>query len=421
MMFRMNQLKAVGACLLLVLVADRDANADLVAHWPLNKGSGDVFEDAAGDHDGYLPFAEFEEQTEVEWTDGPPTQDHAVEFLGFNSFIATDFPGIEGDSPRTVTFWVRTLDTEAYFLAWGANATSEKWHIRTQPGASGAMRTEFQGGQNFATTSVVDGEWHHVASVFPNGASEGEEILHYVDGVLDEQTGGTSLPIDTAIADDEVDWTDANSFEPYSVHFGGVLAHGFNRMLEGSMADIRIYDEGLSQERIQAIMEGRDPGGMNDPCDFDGDGSLGVGDIDLLSAAIARSDTDAKWDVDGSGAVDVGDVNFFAGDESKLHTYRGDADYDGEFNSTDLVTIFAAGEYEDDVAENSTWSTGDWNADLDFDSGDLVSAFTDGGYEQGPKRAAAVAAVPEPSGILSALLGFLGFAGVTLRRSKARA
>jgi hypothetical protein len=233
------------------------AHGGLVAHWPLNEGSGDVFKDVAGGIDGFLPIAEFEEQAEIEWSDdGPPNQDHAVEFLGANSFIATSFPGIEGNNPRTVAFWVRTEDGDAYFLAWGSNAATEKWHIRTN-GGSGVMRTEFQSGQNFANTSVIDGEWHHVASVFPSGASEGEEILHYVDGVLDEQTGGTSRLIDTAINEDgETDWTDANSAEPYFVHFGGVLAHGFGRMLEGSMADVRIYDEELSEEQIRAIFEG---------------------------------------------------------------------------------------------------------------------------------------------------------------------
>ena len=233
------------------------ARADLVAHWPLNEGSGDVFKDVVGGSDGFLPIAEFEEQAEIQWSDeGPPTQEHAVEFLGTNSFIATKFPGIGGSDPRTVAFWVRTEDPDAYFLAWGANANTQKWHIRTN-GGSGVMRTEFQSGQNFATTSVIDGEWHHVASVFPEGASEGEEILHYVDGVLDEQTGGTSRPIDTAInEDEETDWTDANSADPYHVHFGAVLAHGFGRMLEGLMADVRIYDEELSEEQIRAIFEG---------------------------------------------------------------------------------------------------------------------------------------------------------------------
>ena len=361
--------------LLLVHHSDR-ASAELVAHWPLNEGSGEMFAEVIGGKDGYLPEAEFEEQTEIEWTEGPPTQEHAVEFLGFNSFIATDFPGIEADNPRTVTFWFKTFDADAYFLGWGANAASEKWHIRLNGGA-GVMRTEFQGGQNFATTDLIDDEWHHVASVFPNGAEEGAEILHYVDGVLDEQAGGTSLPIDTAIGSGEPNWLDADSLDPYYVHFGGVLAHGFGRMLEGMMADVRIYDEGLTEERIQAIMDGSDPGGViTDPCIPLDDGSL--------------TDIDDRIDYV----------------HNSLGTWIGDSNKDGEFDSTDFVVVFTAGLYE--TGQPAKWATGDWDGDGEFDSSDFVVAFGDGGFEQGMRPA--VNPVPEPSSpfmLVAALLAIV--------------
>lgn len=64
---------------------------------------------------------------------------------------------------------------------------------------------------------------------------------------------------------------------------------------------------------------------------------------------------------------------------------------------------FTAGEYEDAVAMNSGWAEGDWNADGDFTSADIVSAFSDGGYEIGPR--VAVRAVPEPTSLLTALIG----------------
>ncbi|MCA9196978.1 MAG: hypothetical protein KDA87_05540, partial [Planctomycetales bacterium] len=80
-----------------------------------------------------------------------------------------------------------------------------------------------------------------------------------------------------------------------------------------------------------------------------------------------------------------------------LHnTYFGDANLDGEFNSQDLVRIFTAGEYEDDIAGNSLWLEGDWNGDGDFTSSDLVLAFQDGGYELGPKPQQ-TQFVPEPT------------------------
>lgn len=58
----------------------------------------------------------------------------------------------------------------------------------------------------------------------------------------------------------------------------------------------------------------------------------------------------------------------------------GDSNRDGTFDSSDLVLIFAAGEYEDGIESNSVWETGDWNGDGDFDTTDLVFAFQSGGY-----------------------------------------
>ena len=87
----------------------------------------------------------------------------------------------------------------------------------------------------------------------------------------------------------------------------------------------------------------------------------------------------------------------------KLNTYIGDANVDGEFNSSDLVQVFTAGKYE--TGGDATWGEGDWDGSGDFGSGDLVFAFTGGGYETGPRGA--LAAVPEPSSLLCVISGAL--------------
>lgn len=60
----------------------------------------------------------------------------------------------------------------------------------------------------------------------------------------------------------------------------------------------------------------------------------------------------------------------------------GDSNKDGVFNSSDLILVLAAGQYEDCVTGNSTWETGDWNDDGEFDSSDLIYAFQQGTYEE---------------------------------------
>ena len=89
-----------------------------------------------------------------------------------------------------------------------------------------------------------------------------------------------------------------------------------------------------------------------------------------------------------------------------FHTYFGDANLDGEFNSTDLVAVLAAGEYEDGIESNSGWSEGDFDGDGEFTSSDLITALADGGYEQGPPQAVFVA-VPEPVNTMIFPMGVL--------------
>ena len=140
------------------------------------------------------------------------------------------------------------------------------------------------------------------------------------------------------------------------------------------------------------------------PGDVDTNDVMDVRDIDYLSAAIRDGLDSNRYDVNRNGMVSIDDRQMLIG--SVMNLWVGDANLDGEFNSSDFVEVFIAGEYEDDPVGNSTWATGDWNGDGEFSSSDFVAAFNDGGYEQGLKEAPA--AVPEPGSSLLLLLGFLG-------------
>ncbi|MCA9214221.1 MAG: hypothetical protein KDB27_14215 [Planctomycetales bacterium] len=129
--------------------------------------------------------------------------------------------------------------------------------------------------------------------------------------------------------------------------------------------------------------------------DFNGDGMLGIDDINMLTAESAGGMNPPAFDLNSDAAVDAADVAVWINDLK--NSYVGDANLDGEFNSGDLVTIFTAAKFE--TGQPATWNEGDFNGDGAFDSGDFVVAFQGAGYEQGPRPAAAV---PEPAtGVLA--------------------
>ena len=205
--------------------------------------------------------------------------------------------------------------------------------------------------------------------------------------------------------------------------------NGTGAFADGERFDIIDTDQVTGTPIIVAVVDGQtwayDPATGNvcfNTCgggvltgDYNMDGALDVIDIDLQSAEMKKDVADqdlAKFDHNGDGMVDEGDRTIWV--KNLRETWVGDSNFDNEFNSGDLVQVFAAGKYE--TEQMAGWADGDWNGDMVFDSSDLVAAFSDGGYEMGPPPAA-VAAVPEPSSLVLALLSVMGLVGIVRRRN----
>ena len=115
--------------------------------------------------------------------------------------------------------------------------------------------------------------------------------------------------------------------------------------------------------------------------DYSGNGRLDADDMNILSMDIAAGQVLVDEDLNDDGMGNQDDRRIWV--HQLACTYYGDANVDGEFNSSDLVQVFEAGRYE--MRLGAGWDEGDFNGDLLFDSGDLVFAFADGGYVIGPR------------------------------------
>ncbi len=187
--------------------------------------------------------------------------------------------------------------------------------------------------------------------------------------------------------------------DPETPPDAGFLTYAFgSREYLSDVGDFRPY--------VEVVLEGL-------AGDFDGDRVLSAHDIDLLSAAVRAAAHDPDFDLNADSLVDANDRVVWV--EQEAGTWFGDADLDGEFNSSDFVQVFVAGKYE--TNDNAGWAEGDWDGSSRFDSADFVTAFQGGGYEMGPRIVSP--AVPEPGGMAGWLLAAL-IGGRSRRRSPRR-
>ena len=174
---------------------------------------------------------------------------------------------------------------------------------------------------------------------------------------------------------------------------------------------ITLSNDGSNFVLADAVAVNLVSGGV--PGDFNKNGSLDAGDLDLQAAQIVLNPVPppAGYDLNNDNRVNYGDRVVWLHNLKK--TWVGDSDLNGLFESADFVLAFQSGKYEVAGAK-ATWVQGDWDGNQFFTSADFVAAFADGGYEAGP-RPAAVSAVPEPSSLVlvTAALGVL-----TMRKRK---
>ncbi len=223
------------------------AEGDLVAHWKLDKGSGDTIEDSSGEGNNGV-FA----NGEPKWVAG--IGGSALEFDGDDHVKIDAWITETGAADFSITAWVKTTTTGVSFLTknnddLALDIYEKLFYIGDAASSEGGLTgtAEWVGHScdwiRGSNTDVADGEWHHVAVTWEIKAGDGHI---YVDGVE-----GTSY----------MGYNGGEDIEGDTVQIGFTSGWEAGEDYVGMIDDIRIYDHTLSADEVMGTTAAVSPTG----------------------------------------------------------------------------------------------------------------------------------------------------------------
>ncbi len=398
----MRHLLSLALAVGVLLVHAVSAQADLLGYWSGDSSGGTgtllVNDQGNADLDGEIFGTEF--TADGEGHTGMPG-DFAVSFPGDDDDYVVIPATEETFEEITITAWVNGIQMSP----WAGLVVSRD---AAQP--IGLDFHDFDGMVNYIWNDDAETSWGFISDVL---IPEDEWTLVALTIDPDKATlyaGAKGEDLEFAV--NEVAHFPQDNFTEWRWAEDDGFAGARN--FSGFMDDVSIWNQALAFEDISRLHDGSaTPLTLFGDIllgDYNENGELDTGDLDLQAIEIASGQDPPEFDLTGDGSVNGDDRIFWLHDLKG--TWVGDADLNGLFDSGDFVAVFVEGLYE--TGEAAGWAQGDWNADLVFDSGDFVAAFVDGGYEIG-SFPGAVQAVPEPSS-LALLATALGLAFTRGRR-----
>jgi hypothetical protein len=161
---------------------------------------------------------------------------NALNFDGVSDYVQMPSAGPIGTANRTVELWIKTsssVSNQQVIVDWGSITTGNRFTLNLIN--YGKIRIEVGGSGFNTTTSVADGNWHHVAVTYDNAASSKYSI--YLDGVL-----SISQNLTTAI----------NTSNTNGIILG--RRNDAINYFNGSMNEVRIWNVARTASQIQSSM-----------------------------------------------------------------------------------------------------------------------------------------------------------------------
>ncbi|MCT4624153.1 MAG: T9SS type A sorting domain-containing protein [Schleiferiaceae bacterium] len=170
---------------------------------------------------------------------------NALDFDGSNDYVMMTASGPSGTANRTVEAWIKTSNSQSQqqiLVDWGTMSTGNRFTLNIIN--FGKLRIEIGGNGFNSTATVADGQWHHVAVTYDNGAATKAKL--YIDGVLDASNNFTVA-------------MNTNSTGP-------IILGRRNDMInyyQGMMDEVRIWNFAKTASEIQAGMNNTACGSTN--------------------------------------------------------------------------------------------------------------------------------------------------------------
>jgi len=276
------------------------ATGDLVGHWRFDERAGLLAADELGlNHGTLLGGAQF--------APGEGVDGGAIRLSRSTNGIVDIGPafGFTGQQPFTISAWVKFefpgQTTPESFIVGRHRSTIVAGYILSvgvsggaygAPGKAWLYQSNSPGGEPVSTTSVNDGDWHHVVGVH----NENSLTLIYVDGAPAEGTKG-SLPIAPIGVSTLIG----------GIHSAGGVPVGF---FDGLIDDVQMYDHALDCRSVERLFKHPGQPISTKSADLDGDGIVDGADLGALLNAWGPCAEVAGCaaDLDCNGVVDGADL-----------------------------------------------------------------------------------------------------------------
>ncbi|HUU15811.1 MAG TPA: LamG domain-containing protein [Sedimentisphaerales bacterium] len=222
--------KLISFVLVLSLAAGI-ANADMVGYWKFDEGSGNI----AYDLSNYTNHGTI--NGDPKWVIGKIGA--ALEFDGSDDYVdCGNDPSLNINDRITVAAWVKTTSTaHGYFVSKGT-AWEETGHYAIGQEYNVPMTFQFEiagsGGtvELDSNVAVNDGDWHYIVGTYDDPV-----VRVYIDGVEENSATGTNRLTDSAVG-------------------GLTIGQRGGNIISGTIDEVRIYNQALTESEILAAMEG---------------------------------------------------------------------------------------------------------------------------------------------------------------------